>query len=166
MRAFPLPLLAVVAALLLLPACEAPAPGDGAADADASADFAPVDRSGVTGTVRAEHEEDEAAVTVELAGLQPGTVYTVHIHTGRCSAGGLVAATLGDVTAGSDGTGRLSATVAGSPLGPDSPAFVQALDAAGDPVACADLPGHSEQPGIETDSFADDSIAPPEGAGG
>lgn len=167
MHAFALPRFALAATLLLAIGCEAPdreAAADGRPVGDAAAELAPVNQSGVTGSVRAEHGDDEAEVTVELAGLQPSATYGVHVHTGRCAAGGPVAAPLGDVSAGSDGTARLTAEVAGSQLGPDDPAFIQVEDASGSAVACADLPGHDRGEQPLTDRLGEDTAAgAPEG---
>lgn len=137
--------LAVAMAALITLGCDAgevPPAGDTAVAEDASVEFAPVDRSGITGTVSADHDDEETTVTVELSGLEPGVVYPVHIHSGRCSAGGPVAAPLGRVTARGDSTGRLNARVTHAQMG-DDPAFVQAHDASGAAVSCADLPGHA-----------------------
>lgn len=160
MHRFPLRPLALATACLIALGCEAgeaPVSGDASAVAeDASAEFAPVNRSGVTGTVTADHDEEEATVTVELAGLEPGATYPVHIHTGRCAAGGPVAAPLGRITARPDSTGRLNTRVTAAQMG-DQPAFVQAHDESGSAVSCADLPGHDREADPLTERVEPDS---------
>lgn len=140
--------LVIAVALPLSAGCDAgaddTAPGDRAGDPDAAIELAPVDRSGVTGTVRADHGDEETRVALTLDGLTAGGAYEAHIHSGRCAAGGPVAAPIGSVTAEQDGTARLTREVSSSRLDPDQPAFVQVHDAAGEAVACADLPGHGD----------------------
>lgn len=168
MHRFPLRPLALATAALFALGCDAgdaPLTDDSpAVDDEAPADFAPVNRSGITGTVTADHDEGEATVTVELAGLEPGAAYPVHIHTGRCAAGGPVAAPLGRITARADSTGRLNARVTAAQMG-DQPAFVQAHDASGAAVTCADLPGHGGEADPLTESVDPDSAADVDGAG-
>jgi hypothetical protein len=154
MRHSPGPWLAM-AALALCAACEpAGAPGAAARAAD-QADFAPVNRSDVTGTVGVERDDGEAIVTIELVGLRPGAVYPAHVHDGRCAAGGTVAAPLGRITAGRDGRGRLRTRVAGTALAPDRPAFVQIQTEDGTALACADLSDQVEDDGGAEDDGAD-----------
>lgn len=157
-----------VAAVLLVLGCDA---GDAplsedtpAVTNDASVEFAPVNRSGITGTVTADHDDEHATVTVELAGLEPGATYPVHIHTGRCAAGGPVAAPLGRITARADSTGRLNARVTDAQMG-DEPAFVQAHDPSGAAVSCADLPGHEAEAEPLTERAVPDSAHGPHGEG-
>lgn len=165
----PLVRLGLAAATLVVLGCEA---GDApdqedagtAAPSEAAADFAPVNRSGITGTVEADHEADDVTVTVELAGLAPGTEYPVHIHTGRCAAGGPVAVPLGRITARPDSTGRLTTRADGSGLG-DEPAFVQVHGPGGDAVACADLAGHAGGTRPLTDRLPADSVPAGDGGG-
>lgn len=163
--------LALAAAALFVLGCDAgdaPDAADDPADApagavEAPAELAPVNRSGVTGTVRADHGDDETTVTIEVAGLEPGAVYPAHIHTGRCVAGGPVALPLGRMTATQDGTGRLTTRIAASQLQPDQPAFVQVHESSGSVVACADLSSHEgdvqpvtdRRPGADTPGEAE-----------
>ena len=92
--------------------------GEGAA-------IAPINRSGIAGTVRVERGDDETTVTLELEGLAAGVEYPAHVHEGRCSAGGPVAAPLGRVRAGADGTGRLATRVSTATMPADTAGFVQ-----------------------------------------
>ena len=160
--------LAVAMATLITLGCDAgdaPPAEDTAVAEDASVEFASVDRSGITGTVSADHDDEEATVTVELSGLEPGAVYPVHIHTGRCSAGGPVAAPLGRITARGDSTGRLNARVTQAQMG-DEPAFVQAHDPSGAAVACADLAGHAQGDTPMSERATPDSGHSSHGGGG
>lgn len=178
----PLARFALAAATLFILGCDAgdagdpedrdaPRPGMDAATGDAAtgaagpAEFAPVNRSGVRGTVEADHEEDAVTVTVQLAGLDPGSVYPVHIHTGRCAAGGPVAVPLGRITARADSTGRLTTRADGSGLGAGDPAFVQVHAPEGAAVACADLAGHERGPQPLTDRATPDTAAGSDGGG-
>lgn len=140
--------LAVLALLAFVPlgiGCEAGG-GSGTPDGAAAflgqlgaAEFAPVNQSDITGTVRFEEEDDGVSATIELVGLQPGAAYPASLHTGRCAAGGPVAAPLGPVTAGEDGRGRLTAPIEAAGLEAGEPVFVQAVGPEGDAVACADM---------------------------
>lgn len=130
--------------------------------AGADVEFASVDRSGITGTVRGEEDGDDAAVTLELEGLEAGTGYPAHIHSGRCVSGGPVVAPLGDVTGDEDGAGELTADVPADALSGDEQLFVQVHGPDGDAVACADLddengtgngPGDSADPATEEDDL-------------
>ena len=164
----PLQSAALVAAALLSIGCDAgdapetavdDTPDGAAADA---VEFASVNRSGIQGTVTASHEGDDATVTVTLEGLEPGVAYPVHIHGGRCAAGGPVEVPLGRITASAEGTGRLTSRVAGSDLSPDRPAFVQAHGPDGAAVACADIAGH--EGAVPLTERAPDSAGPPDPA--
>lgn len=160
MPRFPLRPLTLATASLIALGCDAGdaplAEDDAVVAEDASVEFAPVNRSGITGTVTADHDEEQATVTIELTGLEPGATYPVHLHTGRCAAGGPVAAPLGRITAGADSTGRLNARVTAGQMG-DQPAFVQAHDATGAAVSCADLPGHAREEDPLTERVDPDS---------
>lgn len=145
-------------------ACEAadrpdgsPAEADTALGALGPAEFAPVNQSGVTGTVRVEEDDDELTVTIELVGLEAGVVYATHLHTGRCAAGGPAAATLGRITGGEDGRGRLTTSVAAADVPPGDPVFVQAVGSGGDAVACADVGGNEDPEAPRTDRLDPDS---------
>jgi CHRD domain len=167
----PLARLGLAAAVVLVLGCEAgdtleqEDAGAAAAPSDAAADFAPVNRSGITGTVEADHDGDDVTVTVELAGLEAGTEYPVHIHAGRCAAGGPVAVPLGRIAARPDGTGRLTTRADGSGLGAGEPAFVQVHGPGGGAVACADLEGHERGPQPLTDRLPADSAVGGDGGG-
>lgn len=135
-----------LAPVLALAACDAAERTDGTpADADSvvgalgPAEFAPVNQSDVTGTVRFEEDDDEATVTVELVGLEPAAEYPVQLYTGRCAAGGSTAVPLGLVTGGEDGRGRVTAHVAATDVAAGEPVFVQADGPDGSAVACADV---------------------------
>lgn len=138
-----------IIALALVPAlaaCDAadrpdatPADADSLVGALGTAEFAPVNRSDITGTVRFEEDDDEATATVELVGLEPGAEYPVQLYTGRCAAGGSTPVPLGRVTGGEDGRGRLTARVAVTDLPAGEPVFVQADGPDASAVACADM---------------------------
>lgn len=145
MQRTPRPLRVILSLMFIVSAgCDAGNGGDaapiGAAQVDA-AEFAPVNRSDITGTVQLEEEDDQATITVALVGLEAGVEYPVHVHTGRCAAGGAVAVPLGQVTGEEDGRGQLTTRVALTALQGDQHVFVQAHGPSGGAVACADLGG-------------------------
>jgi Cu/Zn superoxide dismutase len=55
------------------------------------------------GAALVEQKGSDVSVWLKLSGLTPGA-HAVHIHAGTCAAPGAVAVSLGDVTAGPDGT--------------------------------------------------------------
>lgn len=118
------------------------------AELDAGAlELAPIDHSGVTGTVRADRGEEDVTVTVTLQGLRPEVEYTAHVHDGRCAAGGPVRIPMGRIQLADDGTGRVRLRTETARLPADEPLFVQIHGSGGRAVACADL---SEQAGEPT----------------
>lgn len=70
-----------------------------------------LNNSGVGGTAQLSHGQDALNVTLNLTGLTAGETYPAHIHRGGCDEDGPVVAPLGSVTAGSDGTGTIEASV-------------------------------------------------------
>jgi Cu/Zn superoxide dismutase len=84
----------------------------------------------------------DVAVWVKLSGLTPGA-HAVHLHAGTCAAPGAVAVSLGDVTAGPDGTAfaKLAATSSATVVGTGFSLDVHATNGAtpGATVACGDL---------------------------
>ena len=134
----------------------------------ADVELASIDRSGVTGRVEGEPDGEGASLTLTLDGLEPGSVYPAHLHSGRCAAGGPVVVPLGRVTAEQDGTGSLTAEVEGTELAADEPLFVQAHNPDGDAVACGDLSEHSsgltDQVDPENGVDAGNQADPEEGA--
>ncbi|HUE76371.1 MAG TPA: hypothetical protein VMM83_00390 [Longimicrobiales bacterium] len=132
---------------------------DDRALAAGTVEFAPVNRSGVTGTARFEEDDDDVTVTIELVGLETGTVYPTHLYNGRCAAGGNVVAALGDITGGEDGRGRLMTDVEAADLASDEPLFVQAEGSGGNALACADVGGEEDPGASPTDRLEADSAA-------
>jgi hypothetical protein len=97
----------------------------------------PIDHSGVTGTVVADHERDNVVVTISVEGLDPGSGYPAFIRDGRCAAGGSERAPLGTIQPGEDGmaAARFIATAEELPAG--QPWSVQVHRESGEAVACA-----------------------------
>ena len=169
MRRSALPAATLFALLALVPACDdggARAPADAPADQPAGegAAIAPINRSGIAGTVRVERGDDETTVTLQLEGLTAGVEYPAHVHEGRCSAGGPVAAPLGRVRAGADGTGRLATRVSTATMPADTAGFVQVHGPDGAAVACADLDGPADM--SETLREAVEAVRQPQDGGG
>lgn len=113
--------------------------------------LAPIDHSGVTGTVEADRDDDEVTLSLSLQGLQSGTAYSAHVHQGRCAAGGPVLVPFDTVEVGEGGAGsaRLETDTVGIPA--DAEVFVQVHGQDGAAVACADLDGDSDGDGDEAD---------------
>lgn len=103
------------------------------------APLAPIDHSGVTGTVAADRDDDDVTVTLSMEGLQPGATYLAHIHEDRCAMDGPARVPLGRITAGDDGmaTVDLRADAAEMPAGEEWSVQVEAET--GESVACATL---------------------------
>lgn len=120
------------------PGAAATAPAGDLAGRGGPAALAPINRSGITGTVETAESGDEVTLTVRVDGLEPSVTYPVRVYSGRCATGGAVAAPLGRLTGGSDGTARVTTRVARETVAGDS-AFVQVHGSRGAAVACADL---------------------------
>lgn len=105
----------------------------------ADAELAPIDRSGVTGHAFGEVEGEGAALTLTVEGLEAGTAYPAHIHSGSCAAGGPVVVGLGEITAQEDGSGGVTREVTADELPEDETLFIQVHGADGTAVACGDL---------------------------
>jgi hypothetical protein len=102
-----------------------------------SSALAPIDHSGVTGTVVADPERDNVVVTITVEGLDPGSGYPAFILEGRCAAGGSERVPLGIIQAGEDGmaTARFTATPEELPAG--QAWSVQVHRGSGEAIACA-----------------------------
>jgi hypothetical protein len=120
--------------------------------ADGQIQLAPIDHSGVTGTVVADRGDDEVSITATLEGLEPGVSYSAHVHDGRCAAGGPVRIPMGDLERGEEGTGTFRLTTGASTLPAGAEVFVQVHGADGAAVACADLSQGNSPSGIEPDT--------------
>lgn len=111
-----------------------------AAEIEAGArELAPIDHSGVTGTVRADRDDENVTITLTVQGLQSGVEYSAHVHQGRCAAGGPVVLPLGDLNVTEAGEGRARLRTGADRIPADSDAFVQVHGSGGRPVACVDL---------------------------
>jgi hypothetical protein len=103
-----------------------------------------VNDSGISGDAAANHEGDSVRIGLSVSGLESGTSYAAHIHTGSCEAGGPVRAPLQSVTGGEDGMGTSTTTLASTQLPADQRSFIQVHGPGGQPVACGDIEGHGE----------------------
>lgn len=103
-----------------------------------------VNESGITGTAEVGPADDAVEIEVSLEGLAEGDTYPVHLHEGTCSEGGGVAAPIGEVTGGTDGTGSATATIAAADLSADASYFVQGHLPDGQPAVCGDAPSVSD----------------------
>ncbi|MFW6010764.1 MAG: hypothetical protein ACOC9H_02480 [Gemmatimonadota bacterium] len=114
--------------------------GEEAAAMGATITLNAVNESGITGTAEVGPDGDAVEIEVAFEGLTEGETYPVHLHEGTCSEGGGVAAPIGEVTGGADGTGSASATIAADDLSADASYFVQGHLPDGDPAVCGDAP--------------------------
>jgi hypothetical protein len=118
-----------------------PAGGDRALpeSASQSAALAPIDHSGITGTVATEQSGDDVTVTLAVEGLEPRSRYPSFLHDGRCAAGGPERLPLGILEPGEDGRAdaRFQAPAAG--LTPGEDWSVQVRTGTGEAVACATI---------------------------
>lgn len=103
--------------------------------------------SGAHGRAELVQKDSDVTVWISLKGLTPGA-HAVHLHVGTCAAPGTIAVSLGDVTAGPDGTAsmKIASTstipVVGNGYSLDVHAGASATP--GDVVACGDLHGVSK----------------------
>ena len=137
------------------PVQDSPATSSPSTEAEATGpvQLAPINRSGVSGTVQADRSTEALALTMTVEGLEAGSTYPAHVHDGRCAAGGPVRTPLGEISGNGQNTAQLSAELEAVPA--DEPVFVQVHAPDGTPVACADLTG-GEEPSLMTE--ADDSV--------
>jgi Cu/Zn superoxide dismutase len=104
---------------------------------------------GATAHGRAElfQKGSDVSVWISLKGLTPGP-HAVHLHVGTCAAPGTIAVSLGDVTAGPDGTASMkiasTSTIPVVGKGYSLDVHAGASAAAGDVVACGNLYGVSK----------------------
>lgn len=99
--------------------------------------------SGITGTAVATHTADSTTITVTLSGLKSGSSYPTHVHQGTCEKPGPVVTPLTSVSAGADGSGTSTTTIALGPLDTVTKAgnqlLVQSHQPDGTPAACGAL---------------------------
>jgi hypothetical protein len=104
--------------------------------------------SGVSGEATLTEAGGQTQVAVRLAGFQPSSAHSGHVHQGTCDAPGPPVAPLQDVTADASGAGTATSTVAipGSVAmnGQHIIAYHQgAGENMGPPVVCGAIPGHA-----------------------
>lgn len=155
--------IALLAAVLALAACEPPEESpiqDEPLEAEASdtaealatepGALSPINRSGVRGRAELSQSGDEVLVVVQADSLEPGALYTAHLHEGRCADGGPSDLPLGRITADQRGSGSSRMELEADRLPAASELFVQVNDSDDEPVACADLDA-----GLDADLDAD-----------
>lgn len=103
-----------------------------------------LNESGITGTAEVRGAGDDVEIEVSFEGLTEGETYPVHLHEGTCADGGGVAAPIGEVTGGADGTGSASATLAAADLSAEGSYYVQGHLPDGQPAVCGDAPSVSD----------------------
>jgi hypothetical protein len=101
--------------------------------------LAPIDHSGVTGTVVADGKTGRIEVELTIEGLEPRSAYRAHFHPGRCAASVSTGGPLGVIEPEEDGTARARFEVAAAELPPDQDWSVQVETADGEAVACATM---------------------------
>lgn len=118
--------------------------GQAMGEAGNTVSLAARNESGVTGTATVRAAGDFLEIEVNFQGLTEGESYPVHLHEGSCSAGGGVAAPIGEVTGGTDGTGSASTSIARADLSVDATYFVQGHLPDGTPAVCGDATAVSD----------------------
>lgn len=126
-----------------------------AMDTAASAAMAPmmvplaaVGGSGVSGEATLTESAGQTQVAVRLAGFQPNSSHSGHVHQGTCDAPGAPVAPLQDIAADASGAGTATSTVAiptsVAMNGQHIVAYHQASgENMGPPVVCGAIPGHA-----------------------
>ena len=115
---------------------EAPAAAE-TADAAVEMDMEARNESGITGEARIQLQTDGLLVTVDLDGVEAGTEYASHIHSGTCEQPGGVVVPLESVP-GAEGSASTSVGV--DQLPPGQSYLIMSHGAGGQPVACGDVP--------------------------
>lgn len=110
--------------------------------------MAAVAGSGVSGEATLTEAAGQTQVAVRLAGFQPNSAHSGHVHQGTCDAPGAPVAPLQDITADASGAGTATSTVAiPTSVAMNGQHIVAYHQAAGDnmgpPVACGAIPGHA-----------------------
>lgn len=134
-----------------VPPGEEPAPAEPAPPEPApmpatptTAQFTPLNDSGVTGSVELQDQGDQTTVVSTLSGGEAGTEYQGMLHSGTCDAPGDVVEQLSPITVAEDGSGESSSTV---PMAPamvmDGQHIVLYHGADQAPVACAAVPAQT-----------------------
>lgn len=93
--------------------------------------------SGITGEAQLSMQTDSLLVTVDLEGVEAGTEYASHIHSGDCEEPGGVVVPLESVPGGE---GSSATSVGPDQLPPGQSYLVMSHGAGGQPIACADFP--------------------------
>lgn len=84
-------------------------------------------QSGVQGEAVIGRQDDAIRVRLTLNGLTPGSSYPVHVHSGRCRAGGGPVVTgLTEISA-QDSSASSAITFAASSVSPDSSNYLQRI---------------------------------------
>ena len=104
--------------------------------------------SGVSGEATLTEAAGQTQVAVRLAGFQPSSSHSGHVHQGTCDAPGAPVAPLQDVVADASGAGQATSTVAiptsVAMNGQHIIAYHQASgENMGPPVVCGAIPGHA-----------------------
>jgi hypothetical protein len=110
--------------------------------------MAAVAGSGVSGEAILTEAAGQTQVAVRLAGFQPNSAHSGHVHQGTCDAPGAPVAPLQDITADASGAGTATSTVAiPTSVAMNGQHIVAYHQAAGEnmgpPVVCGAIPGHA-----------------------
>lgn len=110
--------------------------------------MAAVAGSGVSGEATLTEAAGQTQVAVRLAGFQPSSAHSGHVHQGTCDAPGAPVAPLQDITADASGAGTATSTVAiPTSVAMNGQHIVAYHQAAGEnmgpPVVCGAIPGHA-----------------------
>lgn len=95
--------------------------------------------SGMQGHVMVSAGSDSLTIKLEVLGLQGGTEYPAHLHSGTCEEGGEVVADLNSPTVASVGLGSSLTELSPDAMEAGQSYFVQLHLPDGTPAACADV---------------------------
>lgn len=104
--------------------------------------------SGVTGDATLTEAAGQTQIAVRLAGFQPSSSHSGHVHQGTCDAPGAPVAPLQDIAADASGAGTATSTVAiPTSVAMNGQHIIAYHQAAGEnmgpPVVCGAIPGHA-----------------------
>jgi hypothetical protein len=109
-----------------------------------TAQFQPVNDSGIAGEATVTDRGAESEVMVRLTGASPNGTHPGHIHSGTCAAIGSVVQPLQEIATDATGTGTMTTTVAIAPMTLSNGQHIIVYHGEGGaPATCAQIQGHT-----------------------